>query len=63
MLLYQLFRSRNMKVKKMRLFIIATFLVIIAVVLVLCFGYYSDDKKAKVDGTLVLNDTVGRVIF
>jgi len=51
-----------MKVKKMRLFIIATFLVIIAVVLVLCFGYYSDDKKGKVDGTLVSKDTVGRMI-
>ncbi|NLO10286.1 MAG: hypothetical protein GX129_10540 [Clostridiales bacterium] len=44
-----------MIVKKRKIFIIATFLVIAAIAVVLCVGYFTEDKKTEFDGVLAIN--------
>jgi hypothetical protein len=43
-----------MIVKKRKVFIIATFLLIMAIAVVLCVGYFTEDKKTEFDGVLAL---------
>lgn len=45
-----------MLVRKKKIFIIATFLIVAAIAIVLCVGYFTDDKKTEYDGTLVKFD-------
>lgn len=40
-------------VRKRRIFVIATFLIIAAIAVVLCVGFFADEKKKEIDGTLV----------
>jgi hypothetical protein len=42
-----------MLVRKKKTFIIATFLIVAAIAIVLCVGYFTEDKKNEYDGTLV----------
>lgn len=42
-----------MIIRKKRIFIITTFLIVTAIAVVLCVGYFTDDKKTEYDGTLV----------
>lgn len=42
-----------MIVKRRRIFVIATLLLVTAIVVVLCVGYFTEDKKIQYDGTLV----------
>lgn len=42
-----------MVVKKRKVFLIATFLIIVAIVVVLFVGYFTGDKKNEYEGTLV----------
>jgi|LSQX01.2.fsa_nt_gb uncharacterized protein YpmB len=43
-----------MIVKKRKIFIIATFIIITAIIVVLCVGYLTDEKKTEYDGTLAI---------
>lgn len=47
-----------MIVKKRKIFIIATFLIITAIAVVLCVGYLTEDKKTDYNGTLVLYSSI-----
>lgn len=42
-----------MIIRKKRIFLIATFLIVTAIVVVLCVGYFTDNGKTEYDGTLV----------
>lgn len=39
--------------RKWRLFVVATFLIIAAIVVVICVGFFTDNNKKELDGTLV----------
>ncbi len=39
--------------RKKRIFLIATFLIVTAIAVVLCVGYFTKEKKTDYDGTLV----------
>lgn len=41
-----------MIVKKRKIVIIAAFLIVTAIIVVLCVGYFTEDKKTEYDGTL-----------
>ncbi|NLK99150.1 MAG: hypothetical protein GX271_00615 [Clostridiales bacterium] len=41
-----------MIVKRRRIFIVATFLVVAAIAVVLCVGYFTEEKKTDYDGIL-----------
>lgn len=45
--------EKLMVVKKRKVFLIATFLIIVAIVVVLFVGYFTGDKKNEYEGTLV----------
>ena len=47
-----------MIVKKRRIFVIATLLIVMAILVVLCVGYFTDDKLKEYDGTLVRMESV-----
>lgn len=47
-------------VKKQKVFLIATFLIIAAIVVVLFVGYFTGDKKKEYEGTLVEVETEDR---
>jgi len=40
-------------IRKKRLFVVATFLIIAAIAVVLCVGFLANDKEKEIDGTLV----------
>lgn len=42
-----------MTVKKKKIFLITTFIIITAVVIVLCVGYFTKNPISEYDGTLV----------
>jgi len=46
-------KERYKMVRKRRIFVIATFLIIAAIAVVLCVGFFADEKKKEIDGTLV----------
>lgn len=45
-------------VKKRRIFLIATFLIVTAIAIVLCVGYFTEDKKTEYNGTLAMTENV-----
>jgi hypothetical protein len=44
-------------IRKKRIFIIATFLIVTAIAVVLCVGYFTEDEKTVYDGTLAWIET------
>lgn len=50
-----------MIVKKRRIFILAAFLIITAVIVVLCVGYFTEDKKTEYDGVLAKIENTDRI--
>jgi hypothetical protein len=46
-----------MVVRRKRIFIIATFLLITAIAVVLYVGFFTEDKKTEYDGVLALNSS------
>lgn len=47
-----------MLIKKRRLLIITTFLIVTAIAVVLCVGYFTEDKKTEYNGTLAMTENV-----
>ncbi|MDD4112276.1 MAG: hypothetical protein PHC56_04490 [Herbinix sp.] len=41
-----------------KIFIIGTFIIVMAIVVVLCVGYFTEDKKTEYDGVLVINTSI-----
>lgn len=48
---------RHMIIKK-RILLIATFLIITAIAVVLCIGYFTEEKKNEYDGILAINSSM-----
>lgn len=48
-----------MIVKKRKIFLIAIFLIVTAIVIVLCVGLFKEDKKTEYDGTLAIIEILG----
>lgn len=47
-----------MIVKGRKIFIIATFIIVTAIVVVLCVGYFAEDKKTEYDGVLAMESSI-----
>lgn len=43
---------------KKRILLIATFLIITAIAVVLCIGYFTEEKKNEYDGILAINSSM-----
>jgi hypothetical protein len=48
-----LLRGDIMIIRRKKILFITTFLIVTAIAVVLCVGYFTEDKKTEYDGTLV----------